>query len=686
MDTANLNLPDNFISRELSLLEFNKRVLAMANDQDVPILERLKFLCIVSSNLDEFFEIRLSSLKEKLIFRANNVGYEMLSTEKNLIKINKSAHELVNNQYELFSHNISTELHNVGINFLPAAQWNNKQYRWLRDFFYREIEPVLSPIALDSTRPFPRILNKSLNFIISLNGVDAFNRKTNIAIIQIPKSLPWLIQLKNEPENENDYVFLYEIIRQFVIQLFNGMEIKGCYQFRITRNIDYFLNEEKLSNLMFAMQDNLAANRFGKAVRLEVEDDCPMVLKKYLLQKFHLGNQDLYQARELVGLSCLMEIYNTTDKKELKYPEFTPSVPNTILKKSNIFESIANKDLLLNHPYQSFSPIIDMVSQGSNDPNTLSIKMTLYRLGDGYPIINHLVKAAKAGKEVTVLVELRARFDELANIKFANQLQEAGAQVIYGVVSFKTHSKMLLIVRRECNELKRYAHLGTGNYHLETARTYTDYSLLSADKNLTEDLHHIFLQLTGMKNTPPLKKLIQAPFGLHEHLLDCIHQEISNVNKGKKGHIVAKLNALVEPEIIKALYQASSAGVLIDLIIRGECCLKPGLPGISENIRVRSIIGRFLEHSRIYYFYDDGGEKIYCSSADWMERNMFRRVEISFPIENDTLKKHLLNDLNLLLQDNSKAWELQSNGKWIKTKIESGMQKVCAQSTKLLLN
>lgn len=688
MDTTNLNLPEHFINRELSVLEFNHRVLALAADETVPILERLKFLCIVSTNLDEFFEIRVSGLQQRLEAGAVPAGADMLSPQQVLREISHSAHELVGDQYRLLNDELMPAMQEEGINFIRRTHWTLEQQHWLHNYFHREIVPTLSPISLDPARPFPQILNKSLNFIVGLDGIHAFGRPCDRAIVQAPRSLPRLIRLSPElpATGPSDFVFLTSIIHAFVDELFVGMDIKGCYQFRVTRNSDLYVDEEEIDNLMRAIEGELASNHYGAAVRLEIAYDCPDELASYLLHVFELNELDLYQVEGPVNLNRLLAVYDLTERDELKYSGFTPGISKASHETPDIFRLMRQQDLLMLHPYESFGPVLDMINRASQDPDVVAIKMTLYRAGHyDSPIVDHLVAAAQAGKEVTVLVELRARFDEAVNIEVANRLQEVGAHVVYGVVGFKTHCKMALIVRREGNVLRRYVHLGTGNYHPVTARAYTDYGFFTSDADLTEDVHWIFLQLTSMTQMPPLKKLVQAPFQMHQHLMQLIEQEITHANNGGTGHVIAKLNALVEPELINALYRASNAGVVVDLIVRGLCCLRPGLPAVSDNIRVRSIVGRFLEHSRVYYFYANGEEKVYCSSADWMDRNMFRRVETSFPIHDRAMKKRVISDLDLYLQDNTSAWELQPDGKWIRQQPKPGETPVSAQQ-KLLQN
>jgi polyphosphate kinase len=685
VDTANLNLPEHLINRELSVLEFNRRVLVQAEDGQIPLLERLKFLCIVSTNLDEFFEIRVAGLQQRLEAGTPPAGPDSLTPQKALTGISDSAHNLVADQYYLLNTELIPALRDAGINFVPRSQWSPEQRDWLNLFFQREIVPTLSPILLDPARPFPRILNKSLNFIVGLDGIHAFGKPAERAIVQTPRSLPHLIHLPPDlaATGPTDFVFLSSIIHAFVDELFAGMEVTGCYQFRVTRNSDLYVDEEEVDNLMRAIEGELASNNYGAAVRLEITHDCPISLSNFLLDVFDLSELDFYPVEGPVNLNRLLAVYNMTEREKLKYPVFTPGLPEAARDAADPFRLIREQDLLLNHPYESFGPVLDFISRAAQDPDVVAIKMTLYRVGDDSPVVDRLVAAAQSGKEVTAVVELRARFDEAANIAFANRLQEAGAQVVYGVVGFKTHCKMTLVVRREGNELKRYVHLATGNYHPGTARSYTDYGLLTADEALTDDVHHVFLQLTSMTHIPPLKKLVQSPFYLHDHLLRLIEDEISNANAGGAGHIIAKLNSLVEPKIISALYRASAAGVMVDLIVRGMCCLRPGLPGVSDNIRVRSIVGRFLEHSRVYYFHSNGEEKVYCSSADWMDRNIFRRVETCFPIENKTLKKRILGDLDLYLGDTTNAWELSSDGHWTRQSPAAGQPPLSAQETLL---
>ncbi|MGV3590639.1 MAG: polyphosphate kinase 1 [Gammaproteobacteria bacterium] len=678
--SLNLRNPEYYLNRELSLLEFNRRVLAQARDSRVPLLERLFFLCIASSNLDEFFEIRVSGLKQQVAFGSNQRGPDNLSPSEQLKRISEIAHKLVKEQYRVLNDQMLPDLAQEGIHFLTSGLWNSKQSDWIKGYFNREVLPVLSPVSLDPAHPFPQVLNKSLNFVISLEGKDAFGRNSGIAIVQAPRALPRVIQLpQSVASHDYDFVYLSSIIYKHAGDLFPGMKVTRCHQFRVTRNADLTVREEEASDLMVAIEGKLTTRRFAQAVRLEVQEDCPQEMIEFLLQKFALHPTDVYQVRGPVNLHRMMTILPMIDRPDLRYPRLTPALPKRLNKSDDIFEAIRKGDILLHHPFQSFDTIVDLLRQAAADPDVLVIKQTLYRTGDDSTVVDALVEAARAGKEVTVVIELRARFDEEENIEIADTLQEAGAHVSYGVVGHKTHAKMLLIVRREGRHLKRYVHLGTGNYHAGTARQYTDISLLTNDTAITEDVQKVFQQLTAMGKPGKLKKLLQAPFTLHKAMLDLINREAANAKAGKQARIVAKMNALVEPTIIEALYRASQAGVRIDLIVRGICCLRPGIKGVSDNIHVRSIVGRFLEHSRIYYFHNAGDYQLYCSSADWMDRNFFRRIETCFPIEEKRMKKKLLKEgLMNYLWDNTQGWLLQSDGTY-KQQLAGSSKARCAQ-------
>ncbi len=666
MDTGNLSLPGYYINRELSLLEFNKRVLAQALDTTTPLLERLRFLCISCTNLDEFFEIRVAGLKQREELGSAPPGPDRMTPRETLAAIRAEAFALVERQYRLLNEGLIPALAENGVHFVRRDQWTDEQNNWLHAFFHDQVLPVLTPLTLDPARPFPRILNKSLNFLVALKGKDVFGRRRHRGLVQAPRSLPRLIPLPaglGNPGEEN-FVFLSSVIHSFVDELFPGMNVDGCFQFRVTRNSDLYVDDEEVDDLVRALEGELAASRYGAAVRLEVASECPAELSTFLLDHFELDAEDLYPVDGPVNLNRLLRVCDLSGRDDLKFHPFTPGLPAGLVAAETIFDAVDAKDVLLHHPFQAFTPVIDFIAQAAADADVLAIKQTLYRSGATSPIVDHLVTAARAGKEVTVVIELMARFDEAANIALANRLQEAGAHVVYGVVGYKTHAKMALVVRRDSNELRRYVHLGTGNYHPQTTRVYTDYGLLSADQSLGRDVHEVFMQLTSLTEIRNLTRMTTAPFSLHGRVLELIEAETAAAGRGKRARIIVKVNALIEPEVIRALYRASQAGVEIDLIVRGICSLRPGLPGVSENIRVRSIVGRFLEHSRVYYFLNGGDELIFCASADWMERNFFNRVETCFPLTRKSHRNQVKADLELYLEDNTDAWELSADGSY----------------------
>jgi polyphosphate kinase len=682
MNDADLQVPQLYLNRELSFLEFNQRVLEQGKDKRIPLLERVKFLCISCANLDEFFEIRVASLKELQEAGAIQAGPDGLSVPEQLKAIRMRAVQLVDEQYALLNDVLLPELAKSGVVFVEPETWTKAQAAWLEDYFTREVAPVLSPLALDPARPFPKILNKSLNFAVVVEGEDGFGRNSGLAVVQAPRSLPRLIRLPDELGSRN-FVFLGTIVEAFVSRLFAGMTMRGCYQFRVTRNSDLFVEQEEVDDLLRAVEGELASRRYGDAVRLETAHDCPEEILTYLLEQFALSSDDLYKVSGPVNLNRLMAVYDLVDRTELKYAAFAPSAPDKVKTGNDLFATLRAGDVLLHHPFQGFSPVTDFIKQAAGDPQVLAIKQTLYRAGSDSTIVGALIEAAAAGKDVTVIIELRARFDEEANIELANKLQEAGAHVMYGVFGFKTHAKLVMVVRREEKGLRRYCHLGTGNYHAKTARLYTDYGLMTADEAIGEDIHEIFLQLTGLTRVPRLRKLLHAPFSLHQALMAKIERETEHARAGKPAHIIAKLNALTEPAIIQALYRASRAGVEIDLIVRGICCLRPGVPGVSEHIRVRSIIGRFLEHSRVYAFENSGEREIYCGSADWMDRNLFRRIEVAFPVEAPELKSRVAEDLKLYLEDDMQAWLLNKDGHYARVAVDG---EISAQARLLSLH
>ena len=666
MDALDLHQPDLYINRELSLLEFNRRVLAQALDTDTPLLERLKFLCIASNSLDEFFEIRVAGLKQQVAYGSVQRGPDNLSPVEQLQRVSESAHALVEEHYDVLNHALLPALRGEGIRFLPRRQWAGSQIAWVKRFFSRQLLPLISPLGLDPSHPFPRILNKSLNFLVSLKGKDAFGRNSGVAVVQAPRSLPRVIAVPPQhTDGENDFVLLSSIIHAHVDDLFPGMHATGCYQFRITRNSDLFVDDEEVDDLKRALEGELSQRRFGDAVRLEVVNNCPGEMRSFLMHQFALSDDDVFDCDGPVNLMRLMAVPDLIDRPDLKYPGFTPSLPKKLSPVADLFEVIRDRDVLLHHPFQSFTPVVAFVRQAATDPGVLAIKQTLYRTGPDSAIAKALIDAARAGKEVTVVIELRARFDEQANIALADQLQEAGAHVVYGVAGHKTHAKMLLVLRREGKTLRRYVHVGTGNYHARTARLYTDFGLLSCEAQLGEDVHRVFQQLTALGKARKLKQALQSPFTLHKAMLDYIRAETNRARKGDAARIIAKMNSLIEPQIIHALYEASRAGVKVDLIVRGICALRPGIKGVSDNISVRSIVGRFLEHARVFYFYAGGKEIVFLSSADWMGRNFFNRVELAVPVRTEALKRRVIKEgLMTYLHDKRQAWTLQRDGSY----------------------
>lgn len=657
---------DHFLNRELSLLAFNRRVLAQAADDRVPLLERLRFLCIVSSNLDEFFEIRVAGLKEQIKLGSHAAGADGMPPQEVYRRVTDQAHQLIAEQYALLNEAILPALEAEGIAFFRRSLWSDEQRAWIREFFLKEVMPVLTPIGLDPSHPFPRVLNKSLNFAVELEGTDAFGRSSGAAIVQAPRALPRVIQLPRELCGlDYGFVFLSSVLHAYVGELFAGMNVLGCYQFRVTRNSDLFVDDEEVKNLRIALQGELPQRHFGDAVRLEVADNCSEIMTDFLLQQFGLERSDLYRVPGIVNLVRLMSVPDQVDRPDLMYAPFQPGLPKVLTKRYDIFASIRKHDILMHHPFQSFSPVIQLLQQAADDPQVVAIKMTVYRTGTDSVLMEHLLRAAEKGKEVTVVVELMARFDEEANLSIAARLEEVGAHVVYGVVGYKTHAKMLMVLRREDHGYRRYIHLGTGNYHPRTTRFYTDFGLLTSNPEIGEDVNEVFKQLTGLGKASALKHLWQAPFFLHSKVLAAIRAETEAARDGKPARIIAKMNSLLEPEIITALYEASDAGVTVDLIVRGVCSLRPGVKGLSENIRVRSVIGRFLEHHRIFYFHAGGKQNIYLSSADWMERNFFRRIEIIFPVLEPKLKRRVLREgLKPYLADNCQAWEMTGNGEY----------------------
>ncbi|GAB4223372.1 MAG: polyphosphate kinase 1 [Acidobacteriota bacterium] len=658
--------PSLYFNRELSLIEFHERVLAQAKDPAVPTLERLRFLTICSAILDEFFEIRVSGVKEKIAHDVDDVGPDGIAPRELLARISERCHALVSEQYRVLNEVVLPALQQAGIRLLRRGELSPAVRAWVTEYFAREVLPVLTPIRLDPAHPFPRVVNKALNFVVSVKGRDAFGRPAQAAVLQAPRVLPRVIAVPEEVSGSRyDFVLLSSVIHDNIGTLFPGMEVTGCYQFRVTRNSDLWVDEEEADDLLFALKGQLPRRNYGDAVRLEVADNCPREMWEFLMEQFELQEEDVYQVNGPVNLHRLEALYGVADRPDLKYPPFVPRRPQGLGPDADVFAVIRERDVLLHHPYESFAPVVELARQAAADPQVLAIKMTVYRTGRDSPIVAALEQAAADGKEVTAVIELRARFDEERNIDLATRLQEAGAKVAYGIVGYKAHAKMLLIVRRERDGLRRYVHLGTGNYHAGTARAYTDLGLMTCDPAIGEDVHRIFQQLTGLGKVSRLDKLFQAPFTLHRRILDLIEAEAEEARAGRPARIVAKMNTLLEAKVIRALYRASQAGVPIDLIVRGVCALRPGVPGVSENIRVRSIVGRFLEHHRVFHFHAGGRQVTLASSADWMPRNFFRRVETCFPIEDEELRRRVVREcLELYLEDTAQAWVLREDGSY----------------------
>ena len=672
------------LCRELSLLAFNRRVLAQARDEGVPLLERLRFLCIVSSNLDEFFEVRMAWLKKESQLNPHALLDNGTTPAETMAAAAAEAKKLIQEQYELFNQELIPALRQEGIFFYPRRQWTDQQRAWIESYFDRELLPILTPLGLDPAHPFPRLLNKSLNFVVSLSGKDAFGRASGMAVVQAPRILPRVVKLPDELSAGHGFVLLSSILHAYVHKLFPGMDVEGCYQFRLTRNSELTVDEEDLTNLRAAVQTELRERQYGDEVRLEVADNCPPHVAEFLLAQCNLSPNELYQVVGPVNLVRLRAVPDMVDQPDLKFPPFSPGLPKDVRKDQPMPEVLKQHDVLLHHPYQSIAPTVRFIQEAAADPDVVAIKMTIYRTGTHSDLARALIAAANAGKQVTVVVELMARFDEENNVNWARRLESAGAHVVYGVFGYKVHAKMALVIRREGGYLKRYAHLGTGNYHQGTSRIYTDFGLLTADEAITADVNAIFMEITGLGQPTRLNKLYQSPFTLSPMLLEHIDAETAEARAGRPARIIAKMNSLIEPGIIRALYQASQAGVQIDLIVRGMCTLRPGVPGLSENIRVRSIIGRLLEHSRVFYFHSGGREELFIASADWMSRNFFRRIEICTPVENPAIKQRIMREaLTLALADNRKAWLMQSDGSYVRATAQEGEEELDMQETLL---
>jgi polyphosphate kinase len=671
---------EHFLNRELSLLEFHQRVMLQAKDPSIPLLERLRFLCISSTNLDEFFEVRVGGLKERFEAGSTLPDVDGLRPEAQLDQIALRAHEMVEMQYTILNDEILPLLAEQEINIVKRSDWDKPQIEWLKDYFHQEVLPLLSPIGLDPAHPFPRILNKSLNFMVFLHGKDAFGRNSGRAIVQCPRSLPNIVRLAlPDQERKNEFVFMSSIIHQFMDEIFFGMTVKGSYQFRVTRNSDLFVDKEETDDLRRAIEGELIYRQYGDEVRLEVAGNSPTEMVDFLMKQFEIRTLDSYRVNGPVNLNRLNDLIDLVGRPDLVFSPFEPNYPKPLKRKESTFDAIAKSDILLQHPFDSFLPVVELLRQAAKDPKVVTIKQTLYRTGAKSIIVDALVAAAKGGKEVTVVIELLARFDEEANVALAMRLQEYGIHVVYGVFGYKTHAKMLMIARKEKTRLRHYVHLGTGNYHPKTATLYTDYGLLTCNKQIGDDVNRIFLQLTSLGRVSKLDKMLQAPFTLHRTLMRYIDREIQLAKDGKPARIMAKMNSLSEEKLVRKLYEASQAGVKIDLIVRGICQVRPGIEGVSENITVRSIVGRFLEHTRAFCFFNDGEPDVVLASADWMTRNMFHRVETGFPILLKKNRDRVIADLELYLKDNAQAWDLKEDGSYARVVAAEGEAIVSAQ-------
>jgi polyphosphate kinase len=681
-----LETPDaSLINRELSLLAFHRRVLALAEDPDIPILERLRFLCIVGSNLDEFFEIRVAGLKEQIRANVPATGMTLPQMRSALTEIARDARALIDEQYRVLNQQLFPALAEHGVRLVRNADRTPAEKAWAADYFQHEVRPLLTPIGLDSAHPFPQIVNKSLNFIVELSGLDAFGRLTTIAVVKAPRVLPRIIKMPPEiSDAENEFILLSSVITAHLADLFPGREVVAYSQFRVTRDADLWIDDQEVKNLRQALRGELKDRQFGMPLRLEVAASCPDHLARFLLTQFELGEDDLYRCDGPVNIMRLTSLIDQVDIDALKYKPFVPGLPERLQGETDILAAMRRHDILLHHPFQSFDPVIQFIRRAADDPDVVAIKQTVYRTGVNSVLMEALIQAAERGKEVTVVVELMARFDEEANINWAERLEHAGAQVVYGVFGFKTHAKLALILRREPGpggkpRLNFYAHLGTGNYHPRTTRTYTDFGLLTADPEICADVDEVFRHITSLSKSGRMKRLLLAPFTMQRRIVELIRREARNAKDGKPARIKAKMNALTDDGVIRALQAASQAGVEIDLIVRGACALRPGVLGLTENVRVRSILGRFLEHHRVWYFENAGDPEVWLSSADWMGRNLFRRIEVAFPVVDPVLRKRVVDEgLDIYLADKADAWTLASDGTW--TRQRAGGRKVSAQT------
>ena len=662
-----LSDPTLYNNRELSLLEFNQRVLEEAQDSSNPILERLRFICIVASNLDEFFEVRVAGLKQQRQSNVSAPGPDAMSPGEQLAAISARVRKMVDDKYRIWSQELVPALEENNIFFLNHDELTNAEKQYYAKYFEKSVYPVLTPLAVDPVHPFPQLLNKSLNVAVELEGASI---STNLALVQVPRILPRLLLYQAGEKGVYRHIFIGNLIQAHVASLFHGVRVKGAYQFRVTRNSELYLDEEETDNLLKSIELELRKRSRGAAVRLEVQSDCPDHVAEQLLQTFSLTGDDLYRVNGPINFLRLMPVISEVDRPDLKFRAFVPAIVTAPADEEDIFSQIRRKPILVHHPYESFQTVLDFIEQASEDPAVLAIKQTLYRTSGDSPIVASLAEAAQSGKQVTVVIELKARFDEAANIKWARLLQEAGAHVVYGIAGLITRAKLALVVRREEGGIRRYLHLGTGNYHPSTAKLYEDFGLLTCDPEITNDSAELFNWLTGVSVFPELKKIKAAPKSLHDFVLEMIQRETDHARTGQPAAIFVKVNALVDQEVMKALYLASQAGVKIRLLVRGVCCLRSGVHGVSENITVRSIVGRFLEHSRVYRFENAGKPEIYLASADWTARNFFRRVEVCLPVEDPELVEQVDQIISTYWQDNAKAREQTSEPTYVRRVVE----------------
>lgn len=694
--------PQYFYNRELSWLSFDYRILGEAQDKTIPLLDRLKFLSITASNLDEFYMVRVASLKDMVHAEYDKKDIAGMTPSKQLEEISKVTHEFMRDQYRTYNNSLIPALKREGIAILSHHEdLSRKQAKFVDDYFKSEVYPVLTPMAVDSSRPFPLIRNRSLNIgaILKMKTTDSDhsgnghfrelyithnNSKkdgtadTDFATVQVPSGLPRVVEIPSEEGFDRTYIMLEQIIERNIHRLFMNYEVLCAFPYRVMRNADLTIEEDEAADLLMEIEKQIKRRQWGEAIRLQVEEGMDKKLLKVLKKELHIKEDDIFHINGPLDLTFLMKLSGMEGYDELKVPKYTPQQPKWLNSEENLFTQIRNHDVLLHHPYESFDPVVNFVREAAKDPDVLAIKQTLYRVSSHSPIIASLAAAAENGKQVTVLVELKARFDEENNIIWARKLEQAGCHVIYGLVGLKTHSKITLVVRREEDGIRRYVHLGTGNYNDSTAKLYTDMGLLTCNKAIGEDATAVFNMLSGYSEPAVWNKLAVAPLWLRDRFTEMIERETEFAKAGKKAFIKAKMNSLCDAKIIASLYEASAAGVQIDLVVRGICCLKTGIPGVSENIHVRSIVGDFLEHSRIFYFHNNGHEEVYMGSADWMPRNLDKRVEILFPVEDETLKAEVIHILTIQLQDTLKAHIMQPDGTYRKQDLR-GKKKLCAQ-------